>query len=280
MKKLIISPIGGNFDMKIPFIQEKNKEEVIKVNIEKITANPYQPRTTFKSKEIIELAESIKSYGVIQPLVVRETNNGYELIAGERRLRACKHLKTKQVPVVIRKINDLEMAEIALVENLQRKDLNYLEEARAYQQLINKFSLTQKELASKIGKSQSTIANKLRLLTLPTDVCNILDPEYITERHARSLLKLEDKKLQLDIIEKIKDDGMTVKETEKYIDKLNNKNKKEAKVFTVYKDLRVFINTLNNSINEMKKAGLKVDVKKKEEDEFVEYKIRLPKEEE
>ena len=278
MKKFIGSPIGGCLYMKIPFIQgEKNKEEVEKITIDDITVNPYQPRVTFDSVEITELANSIKNYGVIQPLVVREKGQKFELIAGERRLRACKSLGMDKVPVVIRNINDLEMAEIALVENLQRKDLSFLEEARAYQQLIDKFSLTQQELADKIGKGQSTIANKLRLLTLPTDVCKQIDLKYISERHARALLKLKDKSSQLSVIEKIKEKELNVKETEKLIDNLINEKSKEGNVYTVYKDLRIFINTLNNSINEMKKAGLKVQVEQSEEDKFVEFKIRLPK---
>ncbi len=264
--------------MKIPFIQgEKNKEEVVNVQIDNITANPYQPRVTFSSDEIIELANSIKSYGVIQPILLREHGEKYELIAGERRLRACKSLGMDKVPAVIRDISDLEMAEIALVENLQRKDLNFMEEARAYQQLIEKFSLTQQDLAEKIGKGQSTIANKLRLLSLPTDVCKQIDVKYITERHARALLRLDDKESQLSVLEKIEEKELTVKETEKIVDDLLNSKKKKSTVYTVYKDLRLFINTLKNSINEMKEAGLNVQVEKSEEDEFVEFIIRLPK---
>ncbi|MFW6264776.1 MAG: nucleoid occlusion protein [Bacillota bacterium] len=266
--------------MKIPFIQgEKSREEVIKVKIENINVNPYQPRITFNQVEIEELASSIKNYGVIQPLLLRESEGKYELVAGERRLRACKSLGMETIPAVIRNINDLEMAEIALVENLQRRDLSFMEEAMAYQQLIEKFSLTQQELAEKIGKGQSTIANKLRLLTLPTDVCKQIDLEFISERHARALLKLEDEESQLGVIEIIKEKELTVKETEKLISDILNKEEKEARVLTVYKDLRIFINTLNNSINEMKEAGLDVQVEKSEEDEFVEFKIRLPKHE-
>ncbi len=265
--------------MKIPFIQgEKNKEEVIvKIQIDNIAVNPYQPRVTFSSDEIIELANSIKSYGVIQPLLVREHEGKYELVAGERRLRACKSLGMDKIPAVIRNISDLEMAEIALVENLQRKDLSFMEEARAYQQLIEKFSLTQQGLAEKIGKGQSTIANKLRLLSLPTDVCKQIDLNYITERHARALLKLDDKESQLSVLKKIEDKNLTVKETEKIVDGLLNNKKNKSTVYTVYKDLRLFINTLKSSINEMKEAGLNVQVEKSEEDEFVEFIIRLPK---
>lgn len=266
--------------MKIPFIQgEKNREEVVKVKIDDIKVNPYQPRVIFNEEEIKELANSIKNYGVIQPLLIREKDEKYELVAGERRLRACRNLGMETVPAVIRNIDDLEMAEIALVENLQRRDLSFMEEARAYQQLIEKFSLTQQELAQKIGKGQSTIANKLRLLTLPTDVCKRIDMEFISERHARALLKLEDKESQFSVIKKIKEKELTVKETEKLIDNILSEEQKESRILTVYKDLRIFINTLNNSINEMKDAGLDVQVEKSEKDDFVEFKIRLPKKE-
>jgi len=265
--------------MKIPFIQgEKNKEEVVNIKIDNIKVNPYQPRVTFNADEITELAKSIKSYGVIQPLLVRVQGEFYELVAGERRLRACKSLGMNKVPAVVRDINDLEMAEIALVENLQRKDLSFMEEAKAYQQLIEKFSLTQQDLAEKIGKGQSTIANKLRLLSLPTDVCKQIELQYITERHARALLRLDNKDSQLSIIKKIKEKKLTVKETEKLIEDILNGKDKKSNVYTVYKDLRLFINTLNNSISEMKEAGLNVHVEKSEEDEFVEFTIRLPKE--
>lgn len=262
--------------MKIPFIQDKEKEEVIKVTIDNIAKNPYQPRNIFKQKEIKELAESIKSYGIIQPLVVRVKGNSYELIAGERRLRACKSLGMEKVDVVVKKINDLEMAEIALVENLQRKDLSFLEEAKAYKNLIDTFSLTQEVLAKKIGKGQSTIANKLRLLSLDTDVCNHIDPDIITERHARSLLKLKEKDIQIEVLEKVKEKRLTVKETEKFIDSILNR-KKKVKKQVVFKDLRLFTNTLKKTINEMTEAGLDVEVETHEDNDFLEFKIRLPK---
>lgn len=264
--------------MKIPFMQvDKKTEEIRKILIEDILVNPYQPRIEFNSKEIIELAESIQNFGVIQPIIVREKNNAYELVAGERRLRACKHLGMKEISAIIKNISELEIAEIALVENLQRKNLSFIEEARAYQQLIEKFSLTQQELAKKIGKGQSTIANKLRLLTLPNEICKQLKHQSISERHARALLKLEDEESQLSIIKKIKENDLNVKETEKLIESLIKKEKKKSKVHTVYKDLRLFINTLNNTVNEMKKAGLEVKVEKSEEKKYVEFKIRLPK---
>lgn len=270
--------------MKIPFKQgEKRSGEINKILIEEIEPNPFQPRMEFKQDEIMELAESIKNYGIIQPIIVRKKNNRYELVAGERRLRACKYLGMKEITAIIKEIEDQEIAEIAIIENLQRKDLNFIEEAKAYQRLINEFSLTQQELAERLGKSQSTIANKIRLLNLPTEVCNKINFEEITERHARALLKLDDVKSQLEVIKQIKEKNLSVKETEKIIEKIKEeKEKKENKkrVYTVYKDLRLFINTLNNTIKEMKEAGLDVEVKKNDKGKYLEYIIRLPRTEE
>jgi len=265
--------------MRIPFIQvERDKETIRKIPLDSISTNPFQPRINFNQEEIDELALSIKNYGVIQPIIVREKEDGYELIAGERRYRACLALGLKDIPAIVKDIDDPDMAEIALVENLQRKDLSFMEEARAYQQLIENFSLTQKELAERIGKSQSTVANKLRLLNLPTDVCEQLEDENITERHARALLRLKDKDSQLALIEKIKKEKLSVKETEKIIERmLEEKEEKEPRIYTVYRDLRLFINTLNNTVAEMKKTGLDVQVEQIDEEDYVEYKIILPK---
>ncbi|HHU91882.1 MAG TPA: nucleoid occlusion protein [Halanaerobiaceae bacterium] len=266
--------------MKIPFVQgDRNRETVKKIPLDDISTNPYQPRSIFVPEEIDELALSIKNYGVIQPIIVREKDKGYELVAGERRYRACLALGLKEIPAIVKEIDDPELAEIALVENLQRKDLSFLEEARAYQQLIKIFGLTQRELAEKIGKSQSTIANKLRLLTLPTDVCQQLEDENISERHARALLKLADRESQLAVIEKIKKEKLSVKETERLIERMlqDKEEEKEPRVYTVYRDLRLFINTLNNTVDEMKNAGLDVQVEQSDAEDYIEYKIILPK---
>ncbi len=266
--------------MKIPFLKPEgdSDREVITIEINKIKPNPYQPRGTFNKEDIVELANSIKNYGMIQPLTVRKKDGEYELIAGERRLRASKHLGYEEVPAIVKKLNDQETAEIALVENLQRKDLDFLEEAAAYATLLNQFDLTQQELAERLGKSQSAIANKLRILTLSAEVREKLKSPLISERHARALLKIDDRQQQLIIIEEIKNKELTVRETEKLIEKIRKKAEKEkGKVVTVYKDLRIFTNTLNKTIREMKKTGLEVKVDKKEEEDYIEYRIRLPR---
>ena len=266
--------------MKIPFLQSEKSEEVKEVNINRVIPNPYQPRHEFEQDSIAELAESIKNYGVIQPLTVRPRQDGFELIAGERRLRAAKYLGFDKVPVIIREFDNQEMAEIALVENLQRKDLDFIEESQAYSRLLDEFNLTQKELAEKLGKSQSTVANKLRLLSLPDKIKKELKSSCFSERHARALLQLEDLETQLKVVEKIKEEELTVRETEELISKFleeEKDDKDEGSRVTVFKDLRVFTNTLNKTIKEMKEAGLEVEVDREKDEEFIEYTIRLPR---
>lgn len=182
-----------------------------------IRPNPYQPRRQFSEGELAELADSIRRYGVLQPIVVRSGDEGLELVAGERRLRACKMLGLDTIPAVVRDLSDEDLAVLALVENLQREDLHFLEEAQGYQRLLEEFGLTQEELAKRIGKSQSTIANKIRLLKLSPPVQDFISREIISERHARALLKLPGEEEQLAILEKIIERGLTVQETEAYI---------------------------------------------------------------
>lgn len=217
--------------MKIPFFNHDikgNNEEITQLNIADISANPFQPRREFKDSEIQELADSINNFGLIQPITVRKKDNKYELIAGERRLRAAKKLGKLKIPAVIRKFNDQEMAEIALVENLQRKDLNFLEEAVAYQRLLEEFNLSQKELAERLSKGQSTIANKLRLLQLDDKIQEILIENNLSERHGRALLKTNSVELQLEILNEVIDKDLTVRESENLI-KAALKTKKRKK---------------------------------------------------
>ena len=264
--------------MRLPFINSEETDQKIKmIDVEKITPNSYQPRESFVEKDIIELAESIKNFGLIQPLTIRPSGKQYELVAGERRLRAVKYLGHKEVPTIIKDFNNQEAGEIALVENLQRKDLDFIEESLAYETLLQEFELTQKELAKRLGKSQSTIANKLRILNLPMEVRKEIKSSKITERHARALLKLDECEQQMKVIKEIKIKGLTVRETQKLIDKILSKKEKKQRVVTVCKDIRIFTNTLNKTIKEMENTGLKVEVQLKEEDKYVEYKIRLPK---
>ncbi|MGM0437689.1 MAG: nucleoid occlusion protein [Bacillota bacterium] len=264
--------------MKFPFMKDKNNNKIETVDIDKIISNPYQPRTDFDEESLKDLAESIDNFGIIQPLTIRSQGEEYELIAGERRLKAAKLAGLNEVPVIIKDFDNQETAEIALVENLQRKDLDFLEEAHAYEQLLDEFDLTQGELAKRIGKSQSTIANKLRILKLDIDIQRKIKNPQVSERHARILLKIKDKNKQKEIVNRIIDEKLTVRETEKIVKKfLNTKNNKKNNVKTAFKNLRPFTNSLNKTINEMKKAGLEVEVSKNKNEEYIEYNIKLPR---
>lgn len=263
----------------------ENAVEIQTVAIETIVPNPFQPRKIFNDEALQELSNSIREYGIIQPLLVRRTDNGFELIAGERRLRASKLAGLPEVPVIIRDLDDKEMAELAMIENLQREDLHFLEEALGYQTLLYSFGLTQDELARRLGKSQSTIANKLRLLKLPGDVQTILVDDNLTERHARSLLKIEDPKMQLEILNSVRQKGMNVRETENYIEEvledisreMAKKNAPKQNVVKIIRDARIFINTINKVVSDIKKSGLNVTVKQDQDDDYVTINLRIPK---
>lgn len=263
----------------------KNSHEVLQVDTALIEPNPFQPRKTFHDESLAELSSSIKEFGVIQPLLVRQkTDHSFELIAGERRLRASKLAGLALVPVIVKELTDQEMAELAMIENLQREDLHYLEEAEGFQQLIANFGFTQEELARRMGKRQSTIANKLRLLKLSDEVRLILVEDHLTERHARALLKLEDTKLQLEILDTIRQKELNVRETEGLIqavlDDISREMEKKAprqNVVRIIRDVRIFLNTINNVVGEMKKTGLNVKVDQEQDDDYITVKLQIPK---
>jgi len=266
--------------MKIPFLNqenEKNKDQIMEIKAEKIETNPFQPRQEFNQKEIEELAQSIENFGLIQAIIVRKIKKGYELIAGERRLRAAKFLGKEVIPAVIKDFNDQEMAEIALIENLQRKDLNFLEEAQAYQRLLDEFNLTQKELAARVSKSQSTIANKVRLLKLSIDVRKEILAADLSERHGRALLKLETDKEQLKIIKEIKKKDLNVRESEKLINKKIKPSSNKRKIKYISDDLRLFANSLEKRISEIKDSGIQVELERNDDQNSIEYYIKLSK---
>jgi len=260
-------------------------ENVLQINVDDITPNPFQPRKIFNNDSLQELAASIQEYGVIQPLIVRITANGFELVAGERRLRASKLAGLDQVPVIIKEFTDKEVAELAMIENLQREDLHFLEEAEGFQHLINSFAFTQEELAKRMGKSQSTIANKLRLLKLTPEVRAVVAAEKLTERHARSLLKIDETRLQMEVLEIIKEKGLNVRATEELIEdfledvskQIEQKNKPKRNIVKVIRDVRIFINTINNVVGEMKKVGLKIKMTQEQDEEYIHINLRIPK---
>lgn len=260
---------------------EKRLEEI---DVSKIVPNPNQPRATFVEESILELADSIAQVGLIQPLVVRPVKNGYELVAGERRLRAVKSLGMKTVSCIVQNdVVDETSAMMALIENLQREELNYLEEAVCYSQLLSTFHLTQEELAKKLGKSQSSIANKLRVLKLPPAVKDAMTDAGLSERHARALLSLREEKHQLDAVKKISEKGFSVKETEAYVEKTLNRLYDEKRdgakprpiMIRLVKDYRLFMNTINTAVNQLREAGMLVEVEQNDRTDGVDIQIKV-----
>ena len=266
--------------------EKKDEQKNISyLSIDCVRPNPYQPRKQFTKVALEELCESIKQYGVIQPINVRKmSNNNYELVAGERRLRAAIMAGLQEVPAIVVNITDNDSAVIALIENLQREDLNYMEEAESYNNLISDHGFTQEELAQKIGKSQSTIANKIRLLRLSPMVKKILSDNKLTERHARALLKLYDEQLQLKVLRYVCERGLNVKKTEELIERVieryikKDKDKPAERKFTkAIKDIRIFVNTIRQAIDLMKKSGVNAKAAQIDRGEYIEFIIRIPK---
>ena len=266
---------------------KKEGEDIQKIEnipVQMIKPNPYQPRKTFSQQSLEELAQSIKEFGLIQPITVRKTGvNGYELIAGERRLRATKLANLDYIPAVIITTDERDSAVLAMIENLQRENLHYLEEAAGYASLIEDHGFTQEELAKKLGKNQSTIANKLRVLKLPKEVKDLLIKHNLTERHARALLRLPDTELQLKIIDKIVEKGLNVKETENLISNViekiqqNNIKKSKKKMIRNYKDLRLFVNTIKNAVSMLKDNGVSPVFKEIDREDCIEIIVTIPK---
>ncbi len=264
--------------------QAPDDTEIQALGVDAIVPNPFQPRKSFSDDSMQDLAASIREHGIIQPLLVRRTGAGFELIAGERRLRAAKLAGFATVPAIVRELGDKEMAELAMIENLQREDLHYLEEAEGFQQLLVNFGLTQDELAHRVGKNQSTIANKLRLLRLAPTIRQELVAASLTERHARALLKLEDPAKQQEALAVIRQNALNVREAEELVesivDDISREMAKKApkqNVVKIIRDVRIFLNTINTVVVEMKKAGLKVKVNQVQDDEFITINLKIPK---
>lgn len=262
----------------------KGSKRLVEVNVASIHPNPYQPRATFDEESIAELAQSIQQVGLLQPLLVRKVDDGYELVAGERRLRAVTSLGMEKVACIVQQdIEDESSAMMALIENLQREDLHYLEEAQCYQKLLETYGLTQEELANRLGKSQSSIANKLRLLKLSDDVKAAMTEKRLSERHARALLKLTDDKQRLDAVEKIAEKGLSVKETEQMVEKTLNKAydekqdgaKPRPKLMRIVRDYRLFMNTINQAVNQLRESGMTVEVEQSDRADGVDIKISV-----
>lgn len=262
------------------FKPREQKSKLAEIAVDSIAANPYQPRKTFSSDSIAELCDSIRKYGLIQPITVRKGSySKYELIAGERRLRACKMAEMKTIPAIVVDVGNCDSAALALIENLQRENLNFFDEAEGYSNLISDFNITQEELAEKIGKTQATIANKIRILKLSPLIKKMIKTNDLTERHARALLRLPDEKTQLVALKTIIEHNFNVTRTDEYIESLlEPKPRKNAKKpLRVFKDIRIFANTIKQAIDIMNQSGVNAYSEKSENEEYIEYLVRIPK---
>ncbi|MBR3216318.1 MAG: nucleoid occlusion protein [Exiguobacterium sp.] len=261
-------------------------DTVQELSLSRLRPNRYQPRKVFEPAKIEELATTISEHGLLQPIVVRKADGDcYEIIAGERRFRAVKSLGWSAIPAIVRDMDDDTTAVLALIENLQREQLSPIEEAEAYDRLLALNGLTQDALAKSLGKSQSTIANKVRLLKLPEDVKQSLRDRRINERHARALLPLKEEGLQLQVLAEVLEQDFNVKETEERVAFLTTpieeekrkpkKQRRRTKSFA--RDTRIAINTIRDSIDLIGKTGIDVQTEEVDEEEFVEIRIRIPK---
>ena len=254
---------------------------VLSVPVDDISPNPVQPRKVFRDADLMELSCSIAEYGILNPLTVRLRNGRYELVAGERRLRAAKLAGLSEVPCILLDVGLEEASLLALIENLQRRDLDFIEEANGISQLIRMFGMSQEEAARRLGKSQSAVANKLRLLRLPQDVLDSLRSNGLTERHGRALLRLDSADKQRDAREQIIRRDMTVAMTDSYIDALleaeKEQEKSEQKRTFIMKDVRVFMNTILHGLDLMKQGGIAAGMKRQETENELILTISIPK---
>lgn len=260
------------------------EKKVLEISIDSVISNPYQPRKSFSQTSLQELSQSIKSYGVLQPISVRQIGEGkFELIAGERRVKAARLANLITIPAIVNnQFNDKDSAVLAIIENLQREDLNFIEEAEGYANLIEDHGLTQQELAVRIGKNQSTIANKLRILRLGDEIKQKLLEYNLTERHGRALLKLPDEELRLMVLAKIIKNDYNVKKTEEFIQSMleeltaeeEPKHKQNIKSFMNY---RIYINTIKQAYEAIKDKQGNAEFKQVDKGDFIEVTVKIPK---
>ncbi len=255
---------------------------ILYLSTDELLPNPVQPRRRFDDEGLAELCESIRCYGILNPLTVRLRGGRYELVAGERRLRAAKMAGLREVPCLPVEANMEDASLLALVENLQRQDLDFIEEAAGIRQLILLFGMSQEEAARRLGKSQSAVANKLRLLRLPPDVLESLRENGLSERHGRALLRLQDAERQRAALAVILEKGLSVAATDAYIEQLLNapapaKTDSAPRRTFVLKDVRVFLNTLSRSIELMKQGGIEAGMRRQETPDALILTISIPK---
>ena len=259
----------------------ERKEKITYLELSKVIPCPTQPRRSFPSAELNELAESIRENGVLQPITVRRLGREYEVIAGERRLRASHIAGLSKIPCIVINADEKKSATLALLENLQRQDLGFFEEAEGISRLMKVCSYTQEEAAKKLGKSQASISNKLRLLKLGSDIISKILSANLTERHARALLRLNSREERASALDYIIKNNLNVRETDDYIDSLTEKrmpqtkDKGKTKERIVIKDVRLFYNTVGRAIDTMRRAGFKTDLVRNEDEESINMSIKI-----
>lgn len=262
------------------FTKEKTDEQkVLVIPVEQIRPNPHQPRTSFPDPDLRQLSDSIRQNGILQPLTVRQNGDQFELIAGERRLRAAKIAGLRTVPCIVMEISERNSAILALVENIQRQDLNFFDEAAAIEKLISYYGMTQEDAAIRLGKAQSTIANKIRLLRLTPAEREMIMEHHLTERHARALLKLGSPEERLAILDKVIKFRLNVEKTEHLIDESLGKTREREnfrKRSVLFRDIRLFTNTIQRAVETMQAAGIPAASQKMQFDDYLEYRIRIP----
>ncbi|MCI5564001.1 MAG: ParB/RepB/Spo0J family partition protein [Intestinimonas massiliensis] len=265
----------------MPLLRRKGLYEtgrVIYLHPDVLHPNPNQPRKRFSPDGLEELAASIREHGVLQPLTVRKVDGSFELVSGERRLRAARMAGLSEVPCIVIDVDGVCSSLLALVENLQRRDLDFLEEAMALDRLIHTYDLSQEEAARRIGKSQSAVANKLRLLKLSPRLLDRLRQNGLTERHARALLRLETEEQQLEVLEYVIDHHLTVAQTEAYIEaRLTPPPPRKKKPTFILKDVRLFLNTVTKGLSMMKDAGVNAEYGRQETEDAILLTIKIPK---
>ena len=251
--------------------------QVLLIPCEKIFPNPNQPRQHFDQEELVNLAISIRMNGILQPITVRKTEKGYELVSGERRLRASKLAGLISVPCIVVDVNDMKSAVFALIENLQRQNLGFFEEARAIEKLMGEYGLSQEDASRRLGKAPSTVSNKLRLLSLSEEAQRIIIENSLSERHARALLRLKSEQVQ-EVLQKVTEKKLNVTQTEalveEYLSKSQSPGRRTKRMFS---DVKIFLKAINNAVDTMQKSGIGADIKREDTGESYIYKIEIPK---
>lgn len=269
--------------MQIGLLSKRNREvnKVVLIPLREICPNPSQPRRFFDPESLLDLSRSIVVNGLLQPITVRKLpDGGYELIAGERRTQAFRYLGKDFIPAIVEEYTDKQSAVLALIENLQRQDLNFFEEAVGIARLMEQQELTQQQVSMMLGKAQSTVANKLRLLRYPVSLQSRILEAGLTERHARAMLRIPNDRLLEQAVDLVIQRQYNVGQTEKYVEQLleHSQNKETTRLFVV-KDVRIFENSIQKAISAMRFAGIHIENKKREQDGYIEYTIKIPRDE-